>query len=549
MINDEKTEPIAEGNSSEFNEDEILSRFKVVSRDIGDKVISLSEDVLLTCDSWSDPKSNIEKLEEAMHDPRKKHVVFYDVWHDSIVRSILVLFRKYRHRCWSSIEFRGCQEKHINAVLECALKMDIVQTIVFSLASSRYNPARMSTDSTFDIIARSIENNRRLECLIFHSRPMHFIRYESLKNIPIKRLHFLDGTTFHPTEIPQLAEALRLNHSLLSFSFLGEIQTSLGTNVSCIVKVLESHPSVKRLVLCLKSAAIDGLHCLPDLLRCQNSKLESLTLAGCYTTTVFVPQATFSEGLTRSNLKHLHLKDILVFPSDVEDVAAGLKNNHSIESLSIELGTSNKSIVPCNEALDVSPIAIAVQNNQTIQRLALSGMYTLGSGICGLSKLLSSKKSNLKDLHLSGVFFNKDLRYKGFLQIFLGGLWQNQRLESLDLSNNALSDDEVSKIYEVVSTCNSLHHLDFGMNDITSKVLGSFVARKTPNKLSVLRVSSQNFSFFNMNDKICQQLVTLLTTNPRLGDVNFNMGLAEWHQSYEVNGKMKWHRKLIRIRT
>eukprot|EP00537_Pseudo-nitzschia_pungens_P011799 CAMPEP_0172397056 /NCGR_PEP_ID=MMETSP1061-20121228/28702_1 /TAXON_ID=37318 /ORGANISM="Pseudo-nitzschia pungens, Strain cf. pungens" /LENGTH=83 /DNA_ID=CAMNT_0013129117 /DNA_START=24 /DNA_END=272 /DNA_ORIENTATION=+ len=79
-----RAEPAAEKCKSDpFNEDEILNRFKVISHDIGDKVISLSEDVLLTCDSWSDPKSNIEKLEEAIHDPRKKHLVFYDMWHDS----------------------------------------------------------------------------------------------------------------------------------------------------------------------------------------------------------------------------------------------------------------------------------------------------------------------------------------------------------------------------------------------------------------------------------------------------------------------------------
>ncbi len=546
-INGESGVPKAEYNSSEFNEDEVLSRFKVASHDIGDKVICLSEDVLLTCDSWSNPKSITEKLEEAMNDPRKRHLVFYDLWHDNIIQEILLLFGKYRHRCWSSIEFRGCQEKHITAVLECALKMDIVQTIAFSLTSNRNNPIGVSTNSTFDIIARSIKNNQRLECLIFHSRPIYFIRYESLKKLPIKRLHFLEGSIFHPDEIPQLAEGLRSNHSLVSVSFLGDIQASNGKNVSYIVDALKSHPSLKRLVLCLKSAAIDGLYDLPNLLRCQDSKLESLTLTGGFTLTVFVPPATFSEGLKGSNLKHLHLKDILLFPSDVEDVALGLKHNQSIESLSIELGTSNKSIVTCSKAVDVSPIAFAVQGNQTIQRLALTGMYTMGSGICGIAKLLSSNKSKLKDLHLSGVFFEKDMRRSGFLQILLDGLSQNQRLESLDLSNNALNNDEVKQIYEVVSTCRSLKNLDVGMNDITSKVLGYFTEHETPNKLAVLRVSSHNFSFFDINDKTCQQLLRLVMTNPRLGDINFNIGSVEWNQSYQVNGKMKWHRKLIQI--
>ena len=543
-MNGDNRVPWVEYDSSGFNEDEVLSRFKLAPNDIGDKVISLSEDVLLTCDSWSNPKSVVEKLEKAMNDARKRHLVFYDLWHDNTIRDILFLFGKYRHRCWSSIEFRGCQERHISAVLECALKMDIVQTVAFSLTSARSNPISVSSNSTFDIISRSMKNNQRFECLIFHSRPIHLIRYESLKKLPIKCLHFLDGTIFHPDEIPQLAEGLRSNHSLISFSFLGNIQGSNRKNVSYIVDALKSHPSLKRLVLCLKSAAIDGLYDLPSLLRCQNSKLESLTLSGGFTQTVFIPPTTFSEGLKGSNLKHLHLKDILLFPSDVEDVALGLKNNQSIESLSIELGTSNKSIVTCNKSVDLSPIAFAVQRNQTIQRLGLAGMYTLGLGICGIAELLSFEKSKLKNLHLPGVFFEKDSRSNGFLQVFLDGLSQNQCLESLDLSHNTLSNDEVRKIYDVVSTCRSLEHLDLGMNDITSKVLGYFAKHETPNKLAVLRVSSQNFSFFDMNDKTCQQLIRLLTTNPRLGDVNFNVGSVEWHQSYLANGKMKWHRKL-----
>ena len=525
-----------------FNEDEILNRFKVISHDIGDKVISLSEDVLLTCDSWSNPKSNIRKLEEAINDPKKKHLVFYDMWHDDIVQEILCLFSRHRHRYWSSIEFRGCQERHINAVLECALKMDIVQTIAFSLTNDRYDPTRLCKNSTFDIITRSMENNEMLECLIFHSRPIHFIRYESLKNLKVKRLHFLEGIQLHPNEIPELAAGLKANHSLISFSFLGSTQGSNGNDVANIVDALKLHPSLKRLVLCLKSSSVNGVTGLADLLKCQNSVLQSLTLTGGFTLTSLFPSATFSEGLKRSNLRHLHFKDIFLFPSDVHDMADGLRSNQSIESLSIELESSNKTV-------DVSPIAFAIENNHLIQRLALAGKCSLGPGVCGIAKLLSSKSSKLKDLHLSGAFFDKKLRHEGFLRILLHGLRGNQQLESLDLSVNALSDEEVSMIYKEVSTCQALDNLDVGMNDITAQAMESFANVQAPNRLGVLRISSQKFSFFEINDRVCRKLIKLLTTNPRLGDVNFNIGSAEWHQSYQANGKMKWHRKLIRIRT
>ena len=108
---------------------------------------------------------------------------------------------------------------------------------------------------------------------------------------------------------------------------------------------------------------------------------------------------------------------------------------------------------------------------------------------------------------------------------------------------NALSDEEVSMIYNVVSTCPTLDNLDLGMNDITSQIMESFANVKTPNRLGVLRISSTKFSFFEINDRVCRKLIKLLTTNPRLGDVNFNMGPVEWHHSYQENGSMKWHRK------
>jgi len=520
--------------SRRFNEDEILNRFKVISHDIGDKVISLSEDVLLTCDSWCNHKSNVRKLEEAINDPRKKHLVFYDMWHDDIVEEILRLFRRHRKRYWSSIEFRGCQERHITAVLETALKMDIVQTIAFSLTNDRYGPTRICDNSTFDIIARSMENNQRLECLIFHSRPIHFIQYKSLKNLKVKRLHFLEGIFLHPNEIPELAAGLKANHSLISFSFLGGIQVSNGNDIGNIIDALKSHPSLKRLLLCLKSSSEVGVAGLSELLTCQDSVLESLTLTGGFTLNSFFPEATFSEGLKKSKLKHLHLRDIFLFPHDVQDMAVGLRSNRSIESFSVKLDASNM-------AMDVSPIAFAIQDNCQIQRLALGGRCSLGQGVYGIAKLLSSKKSKLKDLHLSGAFLDKDLRTPDFIQIFINGLKENQQLESLDLSVNALSNEEASMIYNEISTCPNLANLDLGMNDITSEVVESFANFKTPNQLGVLRISSPNFSFFEINDRLCQTLIKILTTNPRLGDMNFNMGPVEWHHSYQENGKMKWH--------
>jgi len=519
-----------------FNEDEILNRFKVISHDIGDKVISLSEDVLLTCDSWSSPKSNIRKLEDATNDPRKKHLVLYDMWHDDVVEEILLLFRRYRDRCWISIEFRGCQEKHINAVLECALKMDIVHTIAFSLTNDRYDPTRQCHNSTFDIISRSMKNNQRLECLIFHSRPIHFIRYESLKHLNVKRLHLLEGILLHPQEISELAAGLKENHSLVSFSFLGGTHVSDKNDIAKIVDALVSHPSLKRLVLCLKSSSDNGVPGLEDLLKCSNSALESLTLTGGFALASPFRKASFSKGLKSSKLRHLHLKGVSLQPRDVHDMAIGLQSNQSIESLSINLDASNKTV-------DISPIALAIQNNHRIQRLALAGKCSLGRGICGIAKLLSSKKSKLKDLHLSGAFFDKDLRHKDFLQIFLRGLRGNHQLESLDLSANALSDAEVSMIYSEVATCQTLYNLDVGMNDITSKALESFAGAQTPNQLCVLRISSQNFSFFEINDRVCRNLIKLLMINRRLGDVNFNFGPVEWHHSYQENGEMKWHRK------
>lgn len=519
---------------SSFNEDEILNRFKVIPHDIGDKVISLSEDVLVTCNNWRDPKSNVHKLEEAVHDPRKKHLVFYDMWSDEIVDEILGLFHKFQGRVWRSIEFRGCQEKHINAVLQSALERDVVQTLAFSLTNDRFDPTRRSGDSTFDIIASAMENNRRLECLIFHSRPVHFLQYESLKKLKVKRLHFLEGIYLHPSEIPELAAGLTANTSLESFSFLGGITCpTQGNDVSCLVHALKAHPSLRRLSLCLKSCVEGGVAGIDELLASKDSVLECMTLTGGFTLNSFFRDRPFSWGLKQSSIKHLHLRDIFLFPHDVQDLAVGLCNNRSIESFSVKLDSSDM-------AIDVSQIAFALQDNHQIRRLSLAGKCNLGQGVYAIAKLLSSNRSALKDLHVSGAFFDKNSRIENFLDVFIDGLRGNTRIESLDLSVNGLSDEDVTKIYNVIWTCPKLDNLDLGMNDISSHVLASLTSQQKPTNLGVLRISSPNFSFFQINDHLCRSLLELLTINPRLGDVNFNMGVVEWHQTYH-DGKMRWH--------
>jgi hypothetical protein len=519
---------------STFNEDEILNRFKVIPHDIGDKVISLSEDVLVTCNNWRHPKSNVHKLEEAVNDPLKKHLVFYDMWSDEIVDEILGLFNKFQGRVWSSIEFRGCQEKHINAVLRSALEKDVVQTIAFSLTTDRFDPSRRGGSSTFDVIASAMENNRRLECLIFHSRPIHFLQYESLKKLMIKRLHFLEGIYFNPHEIPELAAGLEANTSLVSFSFLAGITNVTEANdVSRIVRALKSHPSLQRLSLCLKSCLVEGVKGIDELLASDGSVLECVTLTGGFALNSFFQEGTFSRGLKHSSIKHLHMRDIFLSPSDVQDLAEGLYNNRSIESFSLKLDASD---VP----IDVSPIAFALQDNQKIQRLSLAGRCNLGTGVYAVAKLLSSEYSSLKDLHLSGAFLEKLSRIHCFLEVLTGGLQGNKRIESLDLSVNDLSDADVTKIYNVIWTCNKLDNLDLGMNDVSPNILKLLVQQRQPSYLGVLRISSPRFSFFQINDQLCRSLLDLLTINPRLGDVNFNMGPVEWHQTYH-NGEMRWH--------
>eukprot|EP00539_Tryblionella_compressa_P016600 CAMPEP_0178856958 /NCGR_PEP_ID=MMETSP0746-20121128/24212_1 /TAXON_ID=913974 /ORGANISM="Nitzschia punctata, Strain CCMP561" /LENGTH=696 /DNA_ID=CAMNT_0020523183 /DNA_START=27 /DNA_END=2117 /DNA_ORIENTATION=+ len=521
--------------SKGLNEDEVLNRFKVIRHDIGDKVISLSEDVLVTCDNWRDPKSNVLKLEQSISDPKKKHLVFYDMWHDDIAIEILhLLRRKSQNRCWTLIEFRGCQERHINAVLKTVLEMDIVQTIAFSLTNEKYDPMRRCTNSTLDVIAKSMQNNTRFECLIFHSRPMHFIQSETMKKLRVKRLHFLENVYLHPNEIPELAAGLKSNTSLESFSFLGGVtHVSAGYDVSKIAYALKAHPSLKRLSLCMKSSAEGGVSGLNEVVACQDSALKCLTLTGGFTISSFFPKGTFSEGLRDSSLRHLYLREVFLFPQDVEDLAAGLRVNGSLESFSMKLDSSDT-------AVNIAPIAFALQDNHRIQRLSLAGKCSLGEGVYGIAKLLSSENSMLKDLHMPGAFLDKSSRVPGYLQVLTDGLRGNQKLESLDLSVNGLSDAEVVMIYSQLWTCPKLDNLDLGMNEVSYRAIEAFSMQKNPNQLSVLRISSPKFSFFHINNKLCQTLLKLLSLNPRLGDVNFNMGPIEWHQTYH-NGKMQWH--------
>ncbi|KAL3922784.1 MAG: hypothetical protein SGILL_002015 [Bacillariaceae sp.] len=532
-----ETVPQSEETSSaeDFNEDEVLNRFKVIRHDIGDKVISLSEDVLVTCDNWRDPKSSVLKLEASISDPKKKHLVFYDMCHDEIVLEIMSLLRrKCQNRCWKLVEFRGCQERHINAILRTVLEMDIVQTIAFSLTNEKYDPMRRGTNSTFEVIGRSMENNIRFECLIFHSRPIHFIQHDALKSLRVKRLHFLENVNLHSNEVTELAVGLKFNTSLKSFSFLGNVtQISDGRDVSKIVSALKGHPTLERLSLCLTGSGEEGVSGLDDLISCPNSALTSVTFSGGFTTNSLFAKESLSRGLENSTVKHLHLRDIFLFPEDVIDLALGIKLNCSLESFSIKLDATDRSV-------NVAPIAFALEHNHSIRRLALTGRCSLGEGVHGIKNLLTSKKSALKDLLLSGAFLDKSLRARDYLEIFNEGLRGNTKLENLDLSVNDLTDEEAVMVYEQVCTCPNLTSLDLGMNDISQCALESFSEHPNPTQLSVLRVSSPKFSFFQINDSLCSTIKKLLSKNPRLNDVNFNMGIVEWHQTY-LKGKMQWH--------
>jgi hypothetical protein len=228
-----------------------------------------------------------------------------------------------------------------------------------------------------------------------------------------------------------------------------------------------------------------------------------------------------------------HLSDTFLFPRDVDDLALGLRLNKSLESFSVKLDASDCSV-------DVAPIAFAIQDNHRLERLSLAGKCNLGRGVQGIANLLASKKSKLKDLHLSGAFLDKSARIPGYIQMFTDSLRGNDRVESLDLSVNDLSDEEVEIIYQVLGTCSNLSNLDLGMNDITRNTIESFSKHETPHCLRVLRVSSPKFSFFHINDDLCSSILKIVSLNPSLGDVNFNMGPVEWHQTYH-NKRMQWH--------
>ena len=557
-----------------FNEDEVLARYKVWSHDVGDKVISLAEDVVLTCDNWRDPKSNVAKLESAIGDSTKKHLIFYDMWSDEVVREILSVLWRCPYRQWTTIEFRGCQETHVHQVLECVLEMDVVQVVVFSLTKERFDPRRRTNNSTFDIISRKTSTstrrtvyrrqrddnsstiNRRLQCIIFHQRPLHFIQYESLKDLNIKHLHFLDGIMLHPDEIPELAQGLMANTSLKSFSFLGGVMNGSGGtamaapggqamsggfiqyDVSAFVVALTSHPSLKRLSLNLKSTSGNGVIGLQSLLSSETSALRFLTLTGGFPLNTFFPPGTFSQGLKATNIRHLQLHDIFLFDHDLQDLASGLQENSShsspIESLSLDLDAY------CS--VDVSNVAFALQSNRNLKRLALTGRCSLGKGVHGVSNILKSPTCQLEDLHLSGAFNDQEKRLPDFLTILVDGLRNNKVMRSLDLSRNGLTDHEVASVYNVLWTCPMLSSLDLGMNEVTSTSIESFSKQDKASNLAALRISSPTFSFFQINDKICKDLLIMLSRNPKLGDINFNMGRIDWHQTYDMKyDRMKWH--------
>jgi Ran GTPase-activating protein (RanGAP) involved in mRNA processing and transport len=199
--------------------------------------------------------------------------------------------------------------------------------------------------------------------------------------------------------------------------------------------------------------------------------------------------AALSDGLRTMDesqscqFKQLSMSRITFAEDAIAELASGLQNNSSIQTL---------AVTSCNLTdVQVAQLVQGMVNHSSLKVLRLFGNQGRTHALVALVKLLSSTKLESLDFHHQSW---QEGGLQAQVKILAAGLKGNQHIKRLNLSSNILVDEDLSSLSKILWTCPRLEELDLDLNNITNRGLETFASQNIPGSLRRLRLSGNDFT-------------------------------------------------------
>jgi hypothetical protein len=449
--------------------------------------------VWLNFDNGDDESAaiRVEELDQANVDENIDGLQFlnYHFDEDIIVGAVInLLNRAFQKGC-----MMGCL-----SIYDCAGRVDEILHAASSL--DMFDKISLVGDSDTDLshhgfwsISVAIKFNKRLSTLTLselemtrhHAAALAAGLITSNGQNHFKELRMSDMFVAEEGAITELAFGLKHNSSIC---ILNVEHCDVGdTELANLVGAVESHPSLKQLLLQGSGGQKHALVALGKVLASTSCRLEDLYLSG--------------QGIRDHDgeFSAMSLAD-----RAITELASGLKHNSSLCILNVErchLGDAELA-----ELLD------AVESHPSLKQLSLQGNGGQKHTLVALGKVLASSKCQLEELNFSDQGIDDDAHdgLKGHLEILAEGLRCNKSLTRLDLSANGLLDKDMDVLGQILATC-KLEQLNLSANRITHSGFVSFT-KNLPKSLKSFDFSANDF---NPEEAACH-ILTVFEEYPQL---------------------------------
>jgi hypothetical protein len=245
------------------------------------------------------------------------------------------------------------------------------------------------------------------------------------------------------------------------------------------------------------------------------SKLERLTLQQM--TISFEAASILRQGLltidSETGIKNLELRCIQLEVDVDEDgleqnatsyLAQGLSENKSLTALTIARTTL--------ETHWLTQILEALVDHPTLQELSIEDNHFCEAPLVALGRMLSSPMCRLAYLDLSGQSSFGKLN----MDLLVRSIRENTMLQTLDLSNSRLENDDLTKLSILLCKCPNLLDIDLSENLITRLDLPGSMFQ--PSKLRQFDMDD-NPVVYDPAEEDISCLLRLVDSHPELGYV------------------------------
>jgi hypothetical protein len=239
--------------------------------------------------------------------------------------------------------------------------------------------------------------------------------------------------------------------------------------------------------------------------------------------------AALSDGLRtmdEGHFKQLSMSRITFAEDAIAELASGLQNNSSIQTL---------AVTSCNLTdAQVAQLVQGMVDHSSIKVLRLFGNQGRTQALVALVQVLSSTKLESLDFHHQSW---QEGGLQSHIKILAAGLKGNQHLKRLNLSSNILVDEDLSSLSNILWTCPRLEELDLDLNNITNRGLETFASQNMPGSLRRLRLSGNDFT-----REGAIHLLKILKVNLELGFVDCHRFWVRSEERREIQHFMDLNR-------